>query len=287
MNSRIITKPSVYLVGSSQFNFSGLDEYIKGEGLEAIADKLGTPLNRIRQLVEEGDTGYTHEETLPEFGGRFCYKSWSKGRETDEYNANILEDKHGSVLRHTTLNLVITGISRSLSHELVRHGAGADPSQESQRYVDAKKAKAIMPPLLLHYLGGDVECGEAVEWLSDFEDDIEKYNKWQEWYRMSIGDDASLGDVKLQTSALKRANEASRAQLPNCTETKMLWTANLQALRHIIMVRGSDAADLEIRRLAVQLALVCKEVAPTIFADIEIEDGTFGVGNVVGQHWKV
>ena len=76
-------------------------------------------------------------EQLVEAGGRLCYVSYGKGRKTNaEYIDNIIESKHGSVLEHAVWNFIIAGVSRSFTHELIRHRAGWGYSQLSQRYVD-------------------------------------------------------------------------------------------------------------------------------------------------------
>ena len=283
MNSRIITKPTVTLVGSTQLNYEGLQEFASNEGLEEVARDPSTPLYKIAATAL-GDGEYTSEEVMPEFGGRFCYRSFAKGRTTEAYNENILNDKHGSVLEHSTLNLVLSGISRSLTHELVRHRVGIAISQESQRYVDARLAKVVMPPLLVHYLKGDTECGEAKDFMADFQTSIDTYERWQEWYRLSIMDDDLLSDVKAKTAVKKRVNEAARAHLPL---QRVRVHALQRTLRQFVMTRGADPADLEIRRLAVDIAKVCIDTAPTIFSDIEFATGDFGVPTITGQHWKV
>lgn len=294
MTQRIVTGPSLYQVGSTRFDPDGFQAFLEGEGLEEIAGTPGTPLRAIWDRIDDDTDTFSHEETMPEFGGRFCYDSWAKGRPTDEYNENILEMAHGSVLEHTYLNLVITGLSRSLTHELVRHRVGASPSQASQRFINMANSRFVMPPLLLHFLEGDTDCAEAQEWLMENTMAAESYEKWQAYLVLAIESELSKDDTltdkqrrKAATKLIKRANEAARSQMPNASETKMLWTVNLRTLRHFIEVRGDDAADLEIRRFACMVAAQCKTTAPTIFADIEIVPGSFGVGRVTSKYHKV
>src|SRR5204862_3416341 len=87
-------------------------------------------------------------ERLAEFAGRMCYMSQHNpiNRSTAEYLENIKKQGHGSVLEHAVYVLLIEGISRSCSHELVRHRAGFGYSQLSQRYVDESHAAFVMPP---------------------------------------------------------------------------------------------------------------------------------------------
>ena len=80
----------------------------------------------------------TDGERLAEFAGRLCYMSQRNpaGRNTRDYLENIKRQGHGSVLEHANYSVLIEGVSRSLTHELVRHRAGWAYSQLSQRYVD-------------------------------------------------------------------------------------------------------------------------------------------------------
>src|SRR5712692_5989210 len=84
----------------------------------------------------------TDGERLAEFAGRLCYMSQHNpaNRSTADYLENIKTQGHGSVLEHSVYVLLIEGISRSCTHELVRHRAGFGYSQLSQRYVDESHA---------------------------------------------------------------------------------------------------------------------------------------------------
>jgi thymidylate synthase (FAD) len=300
---QIVTEPNVALVACTRLNPAGFFEFVEQNELQGPLESLESPLFNIGRRVEGLADDVDDPETLVEIGGRMCYRSWERGRETPEYLLNILDMGHGSVLEHSTLNFVISGISRSLTHELVRHRVGVAISQESQRYVDAADIRYVMPPMLLHFLDGDMACQEAKEWLDGNLEALESYEKWREWLNMSLAKEIETvivedeGDPDLfdaitpknsekavkrkRAKALsllkKRANEAARGSLPNCCETKVLWSANLRTLRHFIKLRGAEPADLEIRRLAVALLRVCKEAAPFIFQDMEIQPGAYGV----------
>jgi thymidylate synthase (FAD) len=102
-------------------------------------------------LLVEWDGDGTDGEWLAEYAGRICYMSQSNPahRTTAEYLTNIMRQGHGSVLEHANYTVLAEGVSRSLSHELVRHRAGMAYSQLSQRYVDSSDAAFVMPPALL------------------------------------------------------------------------------------------------------------------------------------------
>ena len=94
--------------------------------------------------------GSTDGERLAEFAGRLCYMSQANpaGRNTRDYLENIKKQGHGSVLEHANYTVLLEGVSRSLTHELVRHRAGFAYSQLSQRYVDESDAAFVVPPAI-------------------------------------------------------------------------------------------------------------------------------------------
>src|SRR5829696_3961759 len=104
-------------------------------------------------------------ERLAEFAGRLCYMSQKNpaSRATREYLENIKKQGHGSVLEHANYSVLVEGVSRSLTHELVRHRAGMAYSQLSQRYVDESEASFVVPPAIV----GDAELEGA--WRAQIE----------------------------------------------------------------------------------------------------------------------
>src|ERR671913_2263177 len=104
-------------------------------------------------------------ERIAEFAGRLCYMSQHNpaGRSTAEYLENILKQGHGSVFEHSTYVVLIEGISRSCSHELIRHRAGWGYSQLSQRYVDESHAAFVMPPAIMGDSALEAEWTAQVE----------------------------------------------------------------------------------------------------------------------------
>jgi thymidylate synthase (FAD) len=82
--------------------------------------------------------------------------------------------------------------------------------------------------------------------------------------------------VEAKTQRRKLVREAARSVLPNATETIIFCSANARALRHFIELRGSEGADVEIRKVALQVLRIMQREAPTLFGDYEIvrENGT-------------
>jgi flavin-dependent thymidylate synthase len=105
---RVITNPSVYIVGRQTVDDAELDRFLTDHGVSWESDSE------------------VAAEVLTETAGRLCYMSFLKPRPggNSVYLNHIKEVGHGSVLEHAVWNLLITGVSRSLTHELVRHRAG-------------------------------------------------------------------------------------------------------------------------------------------------------------------
>jgi thymidylate synthase (FAD) len=217
-------------------------------------------------------------QVVAEFAGRLCYLSFGPdagfegghrtiaGRTTNEsYLANILRTKHGSVLEHAVWTLLLEGVSRALTHELVRHRAGMGFSQLSQRYVDESDIAFVLPP-------------EIEEGTRAFEVWERACRETLDAYRELLGDlTERIGEHGPATMRKKRARQAARAVLPNAAETKIVVTGNARSWRHFVEMRGSPGADVEIRRLAVAVLRVLQGEAPNIFGDLRIlghEDGT-------------
>jgi len=205
----------------------------------------------------------TAGEQLAEFAGRLCYMSQRNpaGRTTRDYLENIKRQGHGSVLEHANYSLLFEGVSRSLTHELVRHRAGFAYSQLSQRYVDEKDASFVVPPAV----AGDDALESA--WRSQVDGALASYIALVEQLMERY---AWVGD---KVHRRKMAREAARGVLPNSTETKIVVTANARAWRTMLELRSSEGAELEIRRLAVATLRLLAAEAPGFFSDFEIYEG--------------
>jgi len=202
----------------------------------------------------------TDGERLAEFAGRLCYMSQKNpaNRVTREYLENIKKQGHGSVLEHANYSLLLEGVSRSLTHELVRHRAGFAYSQLSQRYVDESEANFVMPPAII----GD-EALEAA-WTAQVDAAQKSYVGLVEQLMTRY---AWVSD---KIHRRKMAREAARGVLPNSTETKIVVTGNARAWRTMLELRSSEGAEFEIRRCAIIIIRILQAEAPAFFSDFEI-----------------
>jgi len=200
-------------------------------------------------------------QALAEFAGRACYQSWGKpnpATATNEgYVRHIIEVGHLSVLEHGSVTFYFTGVSRSFTHELIRH-RHFSYSQLSQRYVPERAAAMVEPEAIaedpeLHKKF--VEASEAA---------VRAYNELLE------GLEAKFADIPHATLRRKQARQAARAVLPNATETRIVVTGNYRAWRHFIAMRATEHADVEIRELAIECLRQLQAVAPNVFSDFKI-----------------
>src|SRR5690349_8341144 len=206
-------------------------------------------------------TDATGGEALAEFAGRACYQSWSKPNPRTATNAgylrHILEVGHLSVLEHGSVTFYLTGVSRSLTHELIRH-RHFSYSQLSQRSVPERDAAMVEPEVIaadpeLHALVAEA-AANAVKAYEELLEGLEK----------------RFADVPNATLRRKQARQAARAILPNATETRIVVTGNYRAWRHFIGMRATEHADVEIRGLAIECLRQLQAVAPQVFSDFEI-----------------
>jgi len=151
--------------------------------------------------------------------------------------AEVLKLGHTSVIEHTSFTFAISDVSRSLTHQLVRHRI-ASYAQQSQRYVDFKEPNYVTPPTIIK----NIEMKEAYEETMTII--WKQYNKLLE---MGI------------------PVEDSRFILPNAACTNIMITMNARSLLNFFELRCCQHAQWEIRELANKMLKEVKKVAPIIF----------------------
>ena len=241
----IINVPSVYLVGKQLIDQSEMGRFLDSHNVPKWSTDAPS-----------------HSEELVETAGRLCYMSFAKPRPggNQAYINHILEVGHGSVLEHAVYSMVFTGISRSLTHELVRHRAGMSYSQLSQRYVDESDCAFVVPPSIT------LTSESGAWWASCMGRALGQYQAMIESLEMRFA------DITDKTLKRKKIRETARSVLPNCTETKIFVTGNARAWRHFLELRGSIHADAEIQRLAIAVLDVLQAESPNLFGDYSVTD---------------
>jgi thymidylate synthase (FAD) len=200
-------------------------------------------------------------QALTEFAGRACYQSWSKPNPKTATNAaylrHIIDVGHFSVLEHASVSFYITGVSRSCTHELIRH-RHFSYSQLSQRFVPERDSQVVLPP----GIEDDPELQRLFFAAADASRDA--------YAALLARLEAKFADEPNAVLRRKQARQAARAVLPNATETRIVVSGNYRAWRHFIAMRASEHADVEIRRLAIACLRQLADLAPAVFADFEI-----------------
>jgi thymidylate synthase (FAD) len=244
---KIVHEPRIHLVGRQTLDTEAIDQFLGEHGASWSTD------------TEVGG------ERLAEIAGRVCYMSYGKGRKTNrEFIGHIVDVGHGSVLEHAVWSFLVTNVSRSLTHELIRH-RHFSYSQLSQRYVDESDSAFIEPD--------DIAADPALHaaW-------VEAVNAARTAYDTLVaGLQERYTNVADKTLRRKLARQAARSVLPNATETKIFVTGNARALRHFIELRGSEHAEVEIRKLAVGMLKLLQQESPSIFGDytlVTLPDGS-------------
>lgn len=202
-------------------------------------------------------------DELAEIAGRVCYKSWNRPNPVTATNkgylGNIIAQGHFSVLEHASATFWISGVSRSLTHELVRH-RHLSFSQMSQRYVDESEGETVFHPAIEEYGDTDSETSPFHPLRAVLLDSVSRARQEYE----GIVDALVAKGVDRKT-----ARGAARSVLPNAVATELIVTGNHGAWREVLRKRLSPAADAEIRELARLLLAELKELAPNTYQDFD------------------
>lgn len=263
--------PGVVMIAKPQIMVNGLKEFL------LAFDKSGLSFSSyLDDPVKLADA-----EALCKFAGQLCYMSFGEKRtknvDAGRYFYNIIQSGHGSVLEHANFSFLIYGVSRSLTHELVRHRVGFAYSQVSQRYVSSDILRFVERP----------EYQQDDELHREFEDRIDRifleYKRLVELLKNKQS--STIFQAQSKVDLRKKINQTARSILPNETEAPIVVTGNVRSWRHVIEVRTDVHADTEIRELLFRIYLCLRLVAPNLFADYEVKELIDGTYSVV-TNWK-
>jgi thymidylate synthase (FAD) len=177
-----------------------------------------------------------YSELVPEEIFRRATEGEIESAKMQRLISNVIESGHGSTIEHVVFTFGISGVSRTLSHQLVRHRAGVAFDQQSQRYVTFKKAATMLPQTI-------AEASPDVR--ERYEDQVE-------------------GSMALYSELVGAGipGEDARFVFPNATRTNLVMTTNLRALIHMSGLRLCTMAQWEIRRLFQQIRHEIFAVSP-------------------------
>jgi len=181
------------------------------------------------------------------FAGEVFLDSSVNIEKQEAFVKSIVASGHQSPLEHVKFTFAIEGVSRALTHQLVRHRI-ASYSQMSQRYVKEKDFDYIIPP--------------AIEKNQEAKNEFEKLMVTiQQSYTkllMLMGQDNISGEA---------ANQDARFALPQAAETKIVVTMNCRELLHFFQARCCSRAQWEIRQLANKMLDICRQQLPAVFSE--------------------
>ena len=260
-----LSAPGVVVLSKPTINMAGLADFLQGfdpalQFSQYLADP--TPLPDGAQLCK--------------VAGQLCYMSFGPKRsmnaQAKRYFDNLKSSRHGSVFEHANFSLLLYGISRSLTHELVRHRSGFGYSMLSQRYVSGKMLRFVERP--------EYQADEQLhtQFIQRIERATNEYTTLTERLLEMQKAGSTILSAEARTDLRKKVQQTARSVLPNETEAPIVVTGNTRAWRHVIEERASAHAETEIRALAIRILLCLRLADPVLFDDYTIEelpDGTY------------
>lgn len=208
-------------------------------------------------------------EKLVAAAARLCYSPSG----VSEIEEKLTEDKvksflsllmdlnHESPIEHVTFTFGIEGISRTLTHQLVRHRI-ASFSQQSQRYVKLEQFEYIIPPSIANNKKAREIFEKAMREDQKYYDEISNL-LFDEHYNRYIKE--KFDEKEARNRAEKESIEDARYIFPNACETKIVFTMNARSLMNFFRLRCCNRAQWEIRELATLILKEVKKVYPILF----------------------
>lgn len=265
----LVFEPTIAILADMQIRHSGVEalrswlETYRPDCLPDIGD--GALMGLLPHNGIEGDRTLRDNEMLVELCGRKCYNSFglkAGRRSNSEYIDNTQQGDvpHRSIMYHAKMSFFFAGVSRRVSHEMIRNYVGSDrdeegsPSQESTRYTHHPGHFVVHPTTISN--------GSLEHWADSMDAAYGQYLEYIEQqfevFRKKTGEDPKGMDRK-------RIYESSSQYLPHSCETSWIWTTNPIALGKFVQERHHAAADMEIDRFAEKWAKLVIEDSPNLF----------------------
>lgn len=230
---------------------------------------LAASLEHLGVLGWETDAA-SDAELLSEFAGKSCYMSFDTAlnqnltkvgtRNNHDYlQQGIISNKHGSVLEHSSVTFFLTNVSRVVTHEIIRHRAGAAYSQTSGRYVRNDEVNMYIPD--------DIAAVPAA---------VEIFKRAIQQMEENSRELAEVTDIDSQPFSIKKKlTSAFRRIIGNGQANHIVVSANHRAWRHMLEMRTSPHAEEEIRTVFADISRQLRAKFPAIYGDaiITVVDG--------------
>lgn len=268
-----LCEPGVVMIARPATDLAGMRPFLEG-----FDDALGF----AGYLDDPGELPPSSQ--LCKVAGQLCYASFGPRRTHNAraaaYFERLVSAGHGSVLEHSAFSFLVYGISRSTTHELVRHRAGMAFSQISQRYVSGSVLRFVER----------AEYRDDPELHALFEQRVDeafvRYHEMADALLRRQREGAGMLSAERATDARKKVQQTARSLLPNETEAPIVVTGNVRSLRHVVEMRADAHAETEIRALAVRLFLCLHRADPVLFGDYRLEPLPDGTHTVVTEYRK-
>ena len=182
-----------------------------------------------------------------EFAGDIFEKAKEDPEKMAKFITKIVDSGHESPLEHVKFTFAVEGVSRALTHQLVRHRL-ASYSQQSQRYVKEDNFSFITPPTIK----------KDPEALKEYQDVLSRIQQGYNRLLQLLQDKGIVGE---------KANQDARFVLPQGAETKIVVTMNVRELMHFFSLRCCSRAQWEIKALADNMLAICKKELPAVFSN--------------------
>ncbi|MEN3013488.1 MAG: FAD-dependent thymidylate synthase [Endomicrobiia bacterium] len=173
-----------------------------------------------------------------------CLKE-KEDKKYEDFIRKLIDSGHESPLEHVSFTFSISGVSRALTHQLVRHRI-ASYSQQSQRYVKMENFEYIVPPL--------ISSNENLK--KEFDNFMKEVQKKYDFFVRELEKLGKKGEEVYQDA---------RYILPQATETKIVVTMNCRELLHFFRERCCSRAQWEIRELANKMLEICRKKLRVVF----------------------
>lgn len=279
MNVRILVdEPIVAPIGQMELMPAGVEEmvhWVQTRRPECVPELPKLPFGSSAEAMQRAvmmslfphdGSHETDNELLVELAGRKCYDSFGAkaGKKSNaEYIANTQagDVPHASIVYHAKMSFFIAGVSRRVSHELIRHYVGADrteegsPSQESTRYVEHSGYYIAHPAILDN--ADELDCFKSAMGRN--------YTEYSDYIQRRVTVFNLRHNELPKGMDRKRIFESASPYLSHACETSFIWTTNPIALAKMFKERDNEAADLEYLRLARKWKRVALERWPNLF----------------------
>lgn len=272
MGTNYMREPGLALLSEPKLHFHLMRDF-----LQELGD-WGPHGHPVDYLDDDWDC-ISDGAALAKIAGQVCYASFGNRRTrnagggAEQYLDRVMAQGHGSLLAHVNYTVLIYGISRALSHELVRHHVGTNFSQLSQRYAGPESLYFVEHPEIQRDPSSHLRFTREIDqhrtgYMARLE---EAYAKYEGTYS--------------GTTLRKKASQVARMGLPACTGTYLAMTFNMRALRNILEQRCAPEAELEFRVLAGKLYRLMDETCPELLSGMTLKEDDHGYP-VVTSKWR-